>query len=819
MTPQGSKAAAPARKRGANDGRRSQTTKQNADERAAKRQARDDRKAQVDADRETPHKHCPTCIKASQVAVLKVTLASNEEERQRHRAEEQCCITKSRTHSRASNKDCTGYKERQAIKTKARLGGKVRPSTIKHGLAGLLQILPVAEQAQFLQGVETVVDYNRKLAIQAHLFLTYYLTYRLDAGLPIMPAFFDMHFVNGIFQLLLGGRFTSRAIFSQAIRDDLDTAFARYIEMFPNARCQKVPSPAARPPIAFSGLLASTATQIASTFTSHVVENFDAYYMSYIEQQCLTIFVQDLKRGQAKAYAQYAYQASANDPQFPPEWPTLYHSGAIDDVLNDALQTAMDEATDEWAAIHDQIQQDRRRRQDQGRTRSSSVASTSTDPLPESMEAPSPAVSISTIGSMGASQLDISADSFSVETSTLTAYPQLFLPVLFRILQVMENWNVADQELPATPQPEATPVWTRHWLQSLPAWESLKHRRRTSLVRAITKLVNDQVLFDPARLPVGFDQASIDTMTEFIHQAQQELAEGTFTPPTYLVRSQARLFTIAPVAAFTRKYVKIDHETLGIILRHFGLGQHTAMPHTPVPADRPHANFNIIDLSKMKASENSLSTDGFATSITFKKAVPENPLPSLALDDIKEEHLAQCKIWGVDLGVSEIFVAVDGSDAGTYEDPSTAANAPHQVLKFSAAEYFTKAGMKKTNASILEWKRADGITAIEAALPSPKSARMSNIEDHIRAVLQALPRLLSHYGARYQQLRFHSYRGKQKIQKEMVDIFLTGGAKYNGDHHNVSEAVALSRTRADGQMRSKRKARPHIIAQAAAPKP
>ncbi|KAG0176400.1 hypothetical protein DFQ29_006186, partial [Apophysomyces sp. BC1021] len=435
MTPQGSKAAAPARKRGANDGRRSQTTKQNADERAAKRQARDDRKAQVDADRETPHKHCPTCIKASQVAVLKVTLASNEEERQRHRAEEQCCITKSRTHSRASNKDCTGYKERQAIKTKARLGGKVRPSTIKHGLAGLLQILPVAEQAQFLQGVETVVDYNRKLAIQAHLFLTYYLTYRLDAGLPIMPAFFDMHFVNGIFQLLLGGRFTSRAIFSQAIRDDLDTAFARYIEMFPNARCQKVPSPAARPPIAFSGLLASTATQIASTFTSHVVENFDAYYMSYIEQQCLTIFVQDLKRGQAKAYAQYAYQASANDPQFPPEWPTLYHSGAIDDVLNDALQTAMDEATDEWAAIHDQIQQDRRRRQDQGRTRSSSVASTSTDPLPESMEAPSPAVSISTIGSMGASQLDISADSFSVETSTLTAYPQLFLPVLFRILQ------------------------------------------------------------------------------------------------------------------------------------------------------------------------------------------------------------------------------------------------------------------------------------------------------------------------------------------------------------------------------------------------
>ncbi|KAG0168187.1 hypothetical protein DFQ30_005089 [Apophysomyces sp. BC1015] len=410
-------------------------------------------------------------------------------------------------------------------------------------------------------------------------------------------------------------------------------------------------------------------------------------------------------------------------------------------------------------------------------TRLSSVASTSTDPMPESMEAPSPAASISTIGSMGASQLDISADSFSVKASALTAHPQLFLPILFRILQVMENWNVADQELPAMSQPEATPVWPWHWLQSLQAWGSLNHRRRTSLVWAINKLVSNQALLDPARL-------------------SQELAEGTFTPPTYLVRSQARLFTIAPVAAFTRKYVKINHETLGIILRHFELGQHAAMLHTSVPTDRPHTNFNIIDLNKMKGHG--------ATSITFKKLVPENPLPSIALDDIKEEHLAQGKIWG---------------DASTYEDPSTAANAPHQVLQFSAAEHFTKAKMKKTNASILEWKQADGITAIEAVLPSSKSARMSNIKDHVRAVLQALPRLLSHYGTRYQQLRSHNYRGKQKMQKEMVDTFLTSGAKYNGDHHKVSEAVVFSRIRADGQMRRKRKARSHTITQAVALKP
>ncbi|KAG0163616.1 hypothetical protein DFQ28_011401 [Apophysomyces sp. BC1034] len=204
----------------------------------------------------------------------------------------------------------------------------------------------------------------------------------------------------------------------------------------------------------------------------------------------------------------------------------------------------------------------------------------------------------------------------------------------------------------------------------------------------------------PCNICIKASQVAADGHQRCLTKSQAHSRASNKDCTGYLLRSQARLFTIAPVAAFTRKYVKIDHETLGIILRYFGLGQHAAMPHTSVPADRPHANFNIIDLNKMKvhgAFENSLLTDGFAASITFKKLVPENPLPSLALDDIKE-----------------------GGWPHTVERPN-----------FSAS-------------------------------------------------LQALPQLLSHYGVRYQQLRFYNYKGKQKVQKEMVDIFLTGGAKYNG---------------------------------------
>jgi hypothetical protein len=55
---------------------------------------------------------------------------------------------------------------------------------------------------------------------------------------------------------------------------------------------------------------------------------------------------------------------------------------------------------------------------------------------------------------------------------------------------------------------------------------------------------------------------------------------------------------------------------------------------------------------------------------------------------------------------------------------------------------------------------------------------------------------LNFYGFEFQQRKFLNYIGRQKVHKELINVFLNGGKKYNThDNHQMREIIENERTR------------------------
>jgi hypothetical protein len=126
----------------------------------------------------------------------------------------------------------------------------------------------------------------------------------------------------------------------------------------------------------------------------------------------------------------------------------------------------------------------------------------------------------------------------------------------------------------------------------------------------------------------------------------------------------------------------------------------------------------------------------------------------------------------------------------------TSINGRHQVLKFSSVEYYVKVRFKKTNARPRQLKRDQYIDVLESGIISPKSVRIDAINLYITNVLGRLDGLLNFYGFEFQQRKFLNYIGRQKVHKELINIFWNGGKKNNTHaNHQVCEIVDNKCTR------------------------
>ncbi|KAI8074937.1 hypothetical protein BC940DRAFT_328548 [Gongronella butleri] len=378
-------------------------------------------------------------------------------------------------------------------------------------------------------------------------------------------------------------------------------------------------------------------------------------------------------------------------------------------------------------------------------------------------------------------------------------------------------------------------------------WAKLNHRKRAQLTRTVMLLINENVEPLPLRLSPSLSHASKDMVVHMVEETQAKIDKYTLILPEIVVRPSLRLFTLVPVPSFRLRHIHIHHKSLNKILLHFGLGNYNAGGKALPRDGSTHVIFNMFNMTQFHRSaesafENALGTDGFSTSFTFKHVKPDPP-PIVELDKITLEQLRRCRAWSVDPGVDHIFVAADGSSVNTgiysaappttppapagptrhrprsakepalmtrafdllpslrersvsvnprQSDTSSASTSPrsrreytthtaHEIRRMSSVEYNKLAGVPQAKKWLHDRKEEAGIVVIESRLPTAQTARIDRVEE---------------------RRRFSLYRGKQKANHEMVNIFLGGGRKYGQPTANVYPAPPIHRQQNGAQLNS-----------------
>ncbi|KAG2208512.1 hypothetical protein INT47_010208 [Mucor saturninus] len=138
--------------------------------------------------------------------------------------------------------------------------------------------------------------------------------------------------------------------------------------------------------------------------------------------------------------------------------------------------------------------------------------------------------------------------------------------------------------------------------------------------------------------------------------------------------------------------------------------------------------------------------DGYGIDFVIARSIsPTAGLPDFELSDFTPEELENnFHLWGVEPGMTNIFTSSDGHG-----------DIPHQIRKYSTAEYYVRAGMT-----------------------SSKTANPVTYSLYVRSVLDNLFIILAFYDDRFTSFRHLNYIGRQKADAEMANVFITGGKKY-----------------------------------------
>jgi hypothetical protein len=163
---------------------------------------------------------------------------------------------------------------------------------------------------------------------------------------------------------------------------------------------------------------------------------------------------------------------------------------------------------------------------------------------------------------------------------------------------------------------------------------------------------------------------------------------------------------------------------------------------------------------------NHIRTDGFTVDVLICRQKHESSLPDLDMDDITEDEVERYfDVWGIDPGLKDIFTATDGH--GEYRS-------------FSTKEWRSKCGITRRFTKNQKRKQESNIMEIESRLPTTKTTSTTKFITAALYIMSNLPVLARFYlHRRWQENRLLNYSGRRRLDKEIVDIFLNGGKKYN----------------------------------------
>jgi hypothetical protein len=181
-----------------------------------------------------------------------------------------------------------------------------------------------------------------------------------------------------------------------------------------------------------------------------------------------------------------------------------------------------------------------------------------------------------------------------------------------------------------------------------------------------------------------------------------------------------------------------------------------------------------------------LSTDGISIDFLFNKK-PFKDRESITPTSFKHwvtegDHVAT--IWGVDPGVTDVFVAADGI---TEEQ--------NRIRKCSSKEYYHLCGYNAATKEREQYRRMakQDVRDLIDGIPSLKTANFESLIDGIRYRLSNFLAITNYYDkdARFQVLRLKSYKGRQRGLNELARRLSSGSKKYGAtprpNHREIAE--------------------------------
>ena len=362
-----------------------------------------------------------------------------------------------------------------------------------------------------------------------------------------------------------------------------------------------------------------------------------------------------------------------------------------------------------------------------------------------------------------------------VTEATLFARPQEYMPFLFRVLRFLETKMTGCQTQEPTGKTSPPLSWVRRKGRSkLEEWKRLSKSKQKTLVTSIRRCIidrNKNVLDEECVCQLS--AASRTYLERLVRKTRSKIQAGTFRPKMYVAQRGGRLFTLNPLFSFQRRYIDIDERFLRYLIRR--------ARHTEIPKEVEDLFWNAFDFTRIGIKTpgkmytekrrfwNVVRSDGVAIDFLFGRPKRETTVAEKTVTDIGLDPKRD-RVWGVDPGITDVFVAADGNG-----------NESHEIRRTSTREFYHISGWNKARGIEERWRReaSPELQVLLKNMPSAKTASVTKFDDFIRYVLRGYTELVRFYDDKWRRLRFQRYRGRQKALAEVCKRFTTGSKKYS----------------------------------------
>ncbi|GAA5812210.1 hypothetical protein MFLAVUS_005660 [Mucor flavus] len=361
-------------------------------------------------------------------------------------------------------------------------------------------------------------------------------------------------------------------------------------------------------------------------------------------------------------------------------------------------------------------------------------------------------------------------DNEPVTMTLMSANPERFLRKMYDMLVYLEEYSNGQITAFNEVQIEAAYARLKQTVTSSEHFKTLNRKKKNRLAFLLYRCIRDSANFmNNLQLNVNQNQFLVNlvqTTQEQLRNSRTYLQENTdtriedcFRPEMATSIKQYKMFSLTRLYSFTLKYVEIDIAHLKSLL----LKVRRELQSDDIIDEGDNENKHeratyffsqVFDFDSVRLDlnyngkamfTNMVRTDGYG--IAFILTGPQNQ--AAALPDLENSNFS----------LEELEA--------------------HQVRKYSAAEYYTRAGFKRTNQRIIDLKNEDEkILQAERQITTFKTANLQIFILYVHSVLNNLNTLLAFYDDRFTALRFLNYIGRQRADAETINIFVTGGKKY-----------------------------------------